>query len=52
MPTVEEILKALVICAADGPCEDCYRRAREDCKKLLMEDAAEVIDEFLRIRER
>ena len=47
MPTEEELLKALTACASGGPCEDCYRQGMDDCVRLLIEDAAEMIDEYL-----
>lgn len=47
MPNIEEVLNALEICSSGGPCEDCYREAKWDCEWRLMEDAAEVIEEYL-----
>lgn len=47
MPTAEEILQALRICAAGGMCSECYRIKEDDCMWLLMADAAEIIEEYL-----
>lgn len=53
MPTLEDLLRALSICASQGPCEDCYRAEdcswldEKECIRLLIGDALDVLEDLL-----